>query len=76
MPAPPLNPRIIAVKALRPYLVALTFTDGSEGVVDLEGFILGTGGLIVALRDPAFFAQVSVDREARSFGRATSRHRG
>jgi len=66
MPAPPLNPRIIAVKALRPYLVALTFTDGSEGVVDLEGFILGTGGLIVALRDPAFFAQVRVDTEART----------
>jgi hypothetical protein len=34
--------------------------------VDLEAFILGTGGLIVALRDPAFFAQVHVDTESRT----------
>ena len=36
MPVPPLHPRVSAARVLRPYVLALTFMDGSEGVVDLE----------------------------------------
>ena len=64
MPVPPLHPRVSAARVVRPYVLALTFKDGSQGVVDLEPSIFGTGGLFVALRDPGFFAQVRVDTEA------------
>jgi hypothetical protein len=62
--APPLNPRITAVQPLRPYLVALTFTDGSRGVVDLEPWIRRGGEVFGPLQAPALFAQVRVDPEA------------
>lgn len=38
--------------------------DASVGVVDLTPWIEGRTGVFAALRDPAFFAQVSVDPEA------------
>jgi len=47
-----------------PYVVELTFTDGSRGSVDLSPWIRGREGVFAALQDPDFFAQVSVDREA------------
>ena len=60
----PLHPRVTAVQVRHPYLVALTFTDGSEGVVDLGRWIRGSSGVFAALQDPAVFAQVRVDPEA------------
>ena len=39
----------------------IRFADGVEGVVDLAG--LEWRGMLEPLRDPAFFAQVSVDPE-------------
>ena len=59
-----MRPRITKVKVLGPFRLALEFTDGSRGEVDLAPWIAGRGGLFVALQDPTFFAQVAVDQEA------------
>jgi hypothetical protein len=61
---PPEYPRITAVEARAPYVVALRFSDGSEGTVDLAPWIKPGKGIFAELQDPAVFAQVSVDREA------------
>lgn len=59
-----MNPRISRVRVLGGYLVTLSFTDGSEGTVDLAPWIEGRTGVFSALQDPAFFSRVSVDTEA------------
>lgn len=57
-------PRITRVQVVGAFGVALEFTDGSHGVVDLGPWIAGRGGVFAALQDPTGFAQVTVDREA------------
>jgi hypothetical protein len=59
-----MHPRITDVKVRAHYILDLSFTDGSQGRVDLSTWFGGHGGLFTALQDPAFFAQVAVDREA------------
>lgn len=58
-----MHPRIVAVEAHKPYVVDLTFADGSTGRVDLASWIVGGPGLVEELNDPSFFARVSVDPE-------------
>ena len=60
----PLHPRITAVEVRARYVVALSFTDGSQGTVDLEPWIRGRKGVLPELQDPVLFAQVMVDRVA------------
>ncbi len=59
-----MNPRVTHVVVVGAHAVELTFSDGARGVVDLAPRLLGRGGVFEALRDPAFFARVSVDEEA------------
>jgi len=59
-----MHPRITGVPVRSHYIVDLTFTDGSLGTVDLTSWFGEHGGVFLALRDPKFFAQVTVDREA------------
>ncbi len=59
-----MHPRIARVRVTGPFRVALNFTDGSQGVVDLAPWIAARGGVFRALQDPSFFSQVSIDREA------------
>ena len=59
-----MNPRIRSVRVTGPMLVALEFTDGTAGSVDLSTWIGGRAGVFAPLQDAAFFAQVSVDLEA------------
>jgi hypothetical protein len=59
-----MHPRITAVQVSTPYVVELTFSDGTHGSVDISPWIRGRQGVFAALHDPDFFAQVSVDREA------------
>ncbi len=61
---PPVHPRITAVEARGGFVVALWFTDGSNGVVDLAPWIRGRKGVFTELQDPAYFARVMVDRDA------------
>jgi hypothetical protein len=53
---------IVAAKALGDYRLHLRFEDGVEGVVDLAPH-LSFQGIFEPLRDPAYFARVSVDPE-------------
>jgi hypothetical protein len=59
-----MNPRVTRVRVEHAYVVRLSFTDGSEGTVDLGPWIEGRTGVFAALQEPAFFACVSVDQEA------------
>lgn len=59
-----MHPRITRVQAGAPFLVTLTFADGSDAAVDLSRWIAGRRGVFAALQDPAVFALVTVDREA------------
>jgi Protein of unknown function (DUF2442) len=59
-----MNPRITDVSVRGPYVVELTFTDGSRGTVDLGPWIRGRAGVFIPLHDPAYFAKVSVDQDA------------
>jgi hypothetical protein len=60
----PIYPRICAVAVVRPFVVQLTFRDGSVGVVDLGPKVLAWCGVFTALHDPAEFARVTVDQQA------------
>lgn len=53
--------RIAKVKALRPYIIELTFTDGKIKTVDLEPVLYGE--MYSPLRDEAVFNQVRVNPE-------------
>ena len=59
-------PRVVAVRALEPYQVELTFTDGLCAVVDLGKWIAGRAGVFEPFHDPAFFSQVQVDPRFRT----------
>ena len=59
-----MHPRILRVQVPASFRVALDFTDGSHGTVDLAPWIEGRQGVFAALQDPAFFAQVRVDPDA------------
>jgi hypothetical protein len=52
---------VIAVSVPRPYVVDVTFDDGQRRQVDLEAELWGE--VFAPLRDPALFAQVTVDPE-------------
>jgi len=58
------HPRITKAVVTGPFQVALDFTDGSRGIVDLAPLIGGRGGVFQVLQDQAYFATVAVDPEA------------
>lgn len=55
------SPDITAVSVVRYGVVALTFADGLEGEVDLNGHLWGP--VFERVRTPAGFAEVYVDEE-------------
>ena len=57
----PLYPRITGVEVRAHFVVALTFVDGTQGVVDLGPSMGGHGGMFTPIQDPDYFAQVLVD---------------
>ena len=56
--------RVRSVHVVRPYVLDLTFDDGSERRIDLEAVLHGE--LYGPLRDPELFAQVVVDPEVKT----------
>jgi hypothetical protein len=54
---------VVAVGALEPYRLRLTFEDGVSGEVDLAALV-PFEGVFAPLRDPAGFGAVRVDSEA------------
>jgi hypothetical protein len=57
-------PRVKNVRHVRDYRLELTFTDGATGEIDFEKWIVGSGGVFLAVEDPAIFKKVQVDSEA------------
>jgi hypothetical protein len=57
-------PRVVAVRPLDGHRLELKFDEGTVGVVDLEGWLIGAGGVFVPLADEAFFRQVRLCSEA------------
>jgi hypothetical protein len=53
-------PRIVKVAARANHVLELTFDDGVQGDVSLADRLFGP--VFEPLKDPAFFAQVTVDR--------------
>ncbi|MCU0247594.1 MAG: DUF2442 domain-containing protein [Bryobacter sp.] len=53
---------VVEVKPQAGYRLFLKFEDGASGEIDLAPF-LDFRGLFAALKDPAYFARVSVDQE-------------
>jgi hypothetical protein len=53
---------VVAAKALDNYRLHVRFEDGVEGIIDLAP-VLSFQGVFEPLRDPAYFARVSVDPE-------------
>lgn len=56
--------RIMRVRPLDGFKLALGFSDGTAGVVDLAGWIVGHGGVFGPLNDDAVFRRVQVEPEA------------
>jgi Protein of unknown function (DUF2442) len=54
------NERAVSVRVLRPYVIEVAFSDGVRRQVDVEPLMWGE--VFAPLRDPALFAQVSIDR--------------
>jgi hypothetical protein len=57
----PITPDVVEVKVIRPYVLEILFEDGKRRRIDLEGELWGP--VFEPLRDPDFFAQVTVDPE-------------
>lgn len=59
-----MHPRVTAVEVVSPYILILTFADGSRGTVDGARWVLQKEpGVFAPLRDPALFAQVRLNHE-------------
>jgi hypothetical protein len=57
-------PCVTDVQVIPPYILRLRFADGFEGTVDARAWVEASQGVFAELRDPAVFAQVTVDPEA------------
>ena len=54
--------RLRALSVLPDWQLAVTFNDGSSGIVDVSALVQGPdAGVFEALRDPAFFATAYLD---------------
>ena len=57
-------PRVSQVRYLGDYRLEVTFSDRSVKEMDFQRRVTGRGGLVRALENPEFFAQVKVDPES------------
>ena len=57
-------PRIKRVIHLHDYRLALTFSNGEQGEIDLRDRVVGRGGVFQPLEQIAFFKQVAVEPES------------
>jgi hypothetical protein len=59
-----MQPRAVTVQPLPGYRLAVTFDDGSGGVVDFTELLFERDtGVLAELRDPQRFAQVTINPE-------------
>jgi hypothetical protein len=54
--------RLLEVRALEGYIIAVTFMDGTQGVIDMKALILGAhAGIFSQLKDIDNFKQVYIE---------------
>ena len=53
--------KVIAVRSLGNYRLALQFSDGSAGEHDFSGLVAETGPMTEPLRDPLYFGRVFIE---------------
>ena len=58
-------PNVIAVEQTGPYRLRIRFDDGADGEIDFQQ-VISFKGVFEPLGDPAYFARVRVDDEART----------
>ena len=63
IPVPPITYRVLAVRAVGPKTLRVTFDDGLTGEIDLDTYQNWTGVFAPLKADPTLFAQVYVDPE-------------
>jgi hypothetical protein len=56
-------PRIVSVRAVRDYILDITFSDGAQGELDFRDRIVGRGGVFTPLQDVNYFQRVRVNPE-------------
>lgn len=56
-------PRITEATPTREYRLKLVFTDGTQGEVNLQDWVVGQGGVFAPLEDLGYFRQVAVNTE-------------
>lgn len=56
--------RVVNVRCLGGYRLEISFSNKVSGETDLHDLIIGKGGVMSPLADPAFFSQVRVNTEA------------
>ena len=56
-----MHPRVAGVRVLSGFTIELDLKDGSHATLDLEPWIRGFDGMFEPLRDPAYFALVTVE---------------
>ena len=56
-----MHPRVAGVRVLSGFTIELDFKDSSHATLDLEPWIRGFDGMFEPLRDPAYFALVTVE---------------
>lgn len=59
-------PRIVSVRYLHDYMLAITFADGKTARLDFKQRIVGRGGVFAPLEETSLFQQVRVDEEAHT----------
>jgi hypothetical protein len=57
-------PRITDANHLGGHQLRLTFADGVQATLDFQPMVFRRGGVLAALEDESFFAQVHVNSEA------------
>jgi hypothetical protein len=53
--------KVVDVSVVRPFGLRVRFDDGASGVHDCAALLKATGSMIAPLRDPEFFARVTLD---------------
>lgn len=63
MPKVTMFPRITKATPTREYRLKLVFTDGTQGEVNLQDWVVGQGGVFAPLEDIGYFQHVTVNTE-------------
>lgn len=53
--------RVVEISVVPPFALKVRFGDGASGIHDCTALLEATGSMVAPLRDPDFFARVTLD---------------